>query len=790
MPLKNKPNIKKIIKFFFGIPLTLLSFYFIGSIIYKAKDDIGTHLLHANMVSLVLGLGFMLLFFLLKAICWKLILQKLGHDVPYTKSNYLLSLGETKRYIPGNIFSFAARVQYFKEFDIPSKTVIKGLVVESFLLLFSSAVVSIPSIFFFAQSLLAFVEERLSISPIILLLLVFIISLFAGIAMLTFLKKKRISILSFAKFTHIFFIFVLAWIFFGIGNYLVAASFTSLSPVFFVQFASFFVFSWLIGYLSFVTPMGLGVREVVLTLGLTPFLPLSLASALSVILRIAFIASEVIFLVVTFSLTKITFPNHSFVKKIPASFLILLTSVISYISYFTYVSVQKYHNFFTGRFDLGNMDQTVWNTMHGKVFMLTNPDATESISRLAVHADFLLILLAPFYFIWPDARMLLVLQTVVIALGSIFVYLLAQRVIKNNYIALALSLSYLLNPLIQRQNLFDFHAVTFATTFLIAAFYFLYIRSIKWFLLFLFLAVLTKENVYLIAFFFGLYVIVKGYQKLGGVISITSLSIFLLLMRFLIPQARGSHHFALSYLSDFGDNTIQIITTIFLNPFLTFSKLLTWDSLHYLVTLLLSTGFLALLSPLFLIFALPDLTINLLSNNSNLRDIWYHYAAVILPFVYIATVFGIQRILALRWHFITPLFVFYYLLFFAFLSAWLYGPLPGARYASIEIWTQPRPNKELINAYLQTIPAAMPLAVSNNLGAHLSHRDGIYVVPRGLDQVAKVMILLDSSIEDNSYEADLLHYLLQSNTYSITYQLDNFYVFTRHSTAEDTTSKE
>src|ERR1035437_4386206 len=111
--------------------------------------------------------------------------------------------------------------------------------------------------------------------------------------------------------------------------------------------------------------------------------------------------------------------------------LALLSFIALYIAYFTTASFLRYDNFFTGRFDLGNMDQTVWNAIHGRIFQLTDPNGTTNISRLAFHADFILVLISPLYLIWSSPEMLLLLQTVILGLGAIVVYFIAKNIIKN-----------------------------------------------------------------------------------------------------------------------------------------------------------------------------------------------------------------------------------------------------------------------------------------------------------------------------------------------------------------------
>lgn len=177
-------------------------------------------------------------------------------------------------------------------------------------------------------------------------------------------------------------------------------------------------------------------------------------------------------------------------------------SIVVFSIYFTLVSFLRYTNFYAGKFDLGNMSQTVWNTLHGRIFLLTDPNGTETVSRLATHADFILILLAPFYALWSDPRMLLLIQVVLTALGAIFVYLLGQEIVKNKNISLIFALLYLLNPSVQRTIIYDFHAVVLATTFFLGAFYFLIKKKYIWFLVFGILAAITKEQVWLTLSFF------------------------------------------------------------------------------------------------------------------------------------------------------------------------------------------------------------------------------------------------------------------------------------------------
>ena len=83
---------------------------------------------------------------------------------------------------------------------------------------------------------------------------------------------------------------------FGVGNFFVLLSVYNIGFNEFLNLSSFFTFSLLAGYLSFITPMGLGVREGVVTLGLSKIMTLTDAATISIFTRIVLIFSELLFL--------------------------------------------------------------------------------------------------------------------------------------------------------------------------------------------------------------------------------------------------------------------------------------------------------------------------------------------------------------------------------------------------------------------------------------------------------------------------------------------------------------
>jgi uncharacterized membrane protein len=96
-----------------------------------------------------------------------------------------------------------------------------------------------------------------------------------------------------------------------------------------------------------------------------------------------------------------------------------------YLGFFLTFTLAAHAAFETSTGDLGIYDQVVWNTAQGRILAYSAEPAPGSVF-LATHLQLILVLLAPLYWVWSDARLLIVAQTVVIALGAWPLYDLAR----------------------------------------------------------------------------------------------------------------------------------------------------------------------------------------------------------------------------------------------------------------------------------------------------------------------------------------------------------------------------
>jgi len=294
--------------------------------------------------------------------------------------------------------------------------------------------------------------------------------------------------------------------------------------------------------------------------------------------------------------------------------IILWVCIIFFAIFFSVLGIRRYKTLNSYYYDLGIMNQVVYNTSRGRFLEMTNPTYNKNMSRLAIHFDPILAIFAPFYKIYPGPETLIIGQSIILGLGALAVFLISQVILRQELLGLLFSISYLLYFPVQRAVLFDFHAVTLATTFLLFAFYFNLVKKNLLYFLFIILSLLTKEHIGLVIFMLGIYLtFVKKNRKIGIITSILGLIFFFATVYIVIPYFNGGAHFAISYFSNIGSRINNIIAQGFL-----YSKIL------------IVPAFFSLFSPRSFLIALPEWAINILSSNGNMRSIVFHYNSIIV----------------------------------------------------------------------------------------------------------------------------------------------------------------
>lgn len=336
-----------------------------------------------------------------------------------------------------------------------------------------------------------------------------------------------------------------------------------------------------------------------------------------------------------------------------------------YIALFSFLSIFRLYSFGSHYYDLGIMHQVVFNTFKGDFLEFTNPHKIVSISqfyklnlrdleqlntlRFAIHFDPILALLSLFYFVWEGPETLLVLQSLIIGLGALFVYKIARLVLKSKFLSFLFGVLYLFYYPLHFINLFDFHAVSLSPTLLLAGVYFLLKENFRLnykALIFLFLATLTKENVILVIFLIFIWVYLKSKNHVYLILSFLSFVYFIAVVKFLMPYFAGGSFFGGKYYSFSLQENLQRF----------FSK----ATFEYLKNLTSPLLFLPFFSPFNLLPALSEILKNTLSSNTNMRSLYFHYSSALLSFLFISSIFAVSKIKSVNFRKILLIFLVFY----------------------------------------------------------------------------------------------------------------------------------
>ncbi len=310
----------------------------------------------------------------------------------------------------------------------------------------------------------------------------------------------------------------------------------------------------------------------------------------------------------------------------------------------------KFRHYLYTDFDLAIFSQAVDGLLRG-----TMHSSIRGMNWLGDHSSLNLFLVAPLYAIFRTPLTLLLLQSVVLALGAFPVHATARRVLGDGGPAVACAALYLLFPALGYTNLFEFHPEVLSTTpllFLLDAVHAGRPRAAAgW----AFLALLGKEDVALVVLAIGLVVLVRpGARRAALGVPLVALGVAFLAFTFgvLKPQLAGAEASYGDMYRQWGDGARGIALGLLRHPFGALRALVDtpgdamdaaskrWFHVH----LLLPLAFLPLVSPLELVPAIPVLGEHLLSWRTPQHQIGYQYTALLTPTYVFAAIVGLGRV--------------------------------------------------------------------------------------------------------------------------------------------------
>lgn len=472
---------------------------------------------------------------------------------------------------------------------------------------------------------------------------------------------------------------------------------------------------------------------------------------------------------------------------------ILWFFIAVYITFFSVFSIVRYRNMYANYFDLGIMHHVVYNSYKAlqtgdwsRFLEHTDPIGPTQLVRSAVHNDIILGLFSPLYFLYQSPEVLLLIQSVALGLGALAVYGIGLHVLKKEFPSLIFAICYLLYVPLQYTNRFDFHSVVLSTSFLLFTFYYWLRKKYRWSFLFLLLSLSTKEQVGLTTAMMGGYMLVspvmpnlirhpgkilkRVQDDKGNLIfslMVIAVSIFWVVLSFfvIIPYFRGAEHFATERYQN-----INVIQTLFRQS--------TWD---YIWNLFAPLGFLSLLSPAILI-ALPEFAINLLSQDANMRNIVFHYTAVITPFVFISGIYGFRTItnyaLRIRREYLI-LYTSYFILAITLYFSFTKSPLPYSQQKDMYVFKSQKNAKDAREWQYRLRDDSVSVSATGNVGTFLSSRRKFYYFSKYYD-LADYVIIRPNEIyhyQDKDRLIPVYEQLVRDPRYVVVDKRENFEVY-------------
>lgn len=408
----------------------------------------------------------------------------------------------------------------------------------------------------------------------------------------------------------------------------------------------------------------------------------------------------------------------------------LTSMVVAYIAVIGGLAITRHTALKSHAYDLGIFTQVLWNTSQGRLF--ENTVMIEySTNLLGQHFAPIFLLLVPLYWIWPDPRALLLLQTAALASGAIPVYLFARRRTGSRGVALLLAAAYLLLPALHYVNFYDFHEIALTTPLLLAAIYFFDSRRMLPLAGCLGLALLCREEIAIPVMAFGVALLAVRRWRWGLGLIVVGAAWLAFTVGWAVPYFQNSsvYYFVVRY-GKLGNSIPEILLTLVTRPLWVLEYLWTAPRLEYLVRLFAPVGLLGPIGLPVFALSLPTFGYLLLSDYREQYDIVNQYSAPLIPFLMGGTIVTLGWLMRRR-----PFrsaagryALASYVLFAAAASSVAFGPTPIGRRHDPEQFAITERLRYAEEAF-RRIPPDASVSAQSDLVPHLAHRRQIYVFP-------------------------------------------------------------
>ncbi len=401
----------------------------------------------------------------------------------------------------------------------------------------------------------------------------------------------------------------------------------------------------------------------------------------------------------------------------------LLALCVGYAATVGYFHVLHHWALGTTAFDLGVMENVVWNTLHGHWF----DSPLEGRDHLEVHASLILAAIVPVYALSPRAETLLVLQAALIGAAAVPLFFLARAKMGEDLAALCVAAAWLIHPATGTGNLYDFHELAFAPLLYFSAALCLERRRTSGLWISVLLLVIVKEDMGILVALLGLYALMCGRYGTGTGLLLFGGVAFIGLTGLVVERSFAGYYTAMV---PEGGRAIDVLVTLLSAPTHSVAIAATEGKLIYFLQIFGPLGFACLLRLRGGVLIIYGLALALFASKPAMYSLGFQYVFYLLPAAFVGAVDTLPR-LAPRVR--RTLFALAGLL--TLIGSWRDGIFPplgtvtaGYETVRFEYTEQDRERYEALKSLIKLIPGKASVTASEHVVPHLSGRRRVKTV--------------------------------------------------------------
>jgi len=394
---------------------------------------------------------------------------------------------------------------------------------------------------------------------------------------------------------------------------------------------------------------------------------------------------------------------------------------------FAFVALRQHDTFHTRARDMGIYAQIIWNTGHGRPFASTLLE--ENRLHVAEHVAPAMALIAPLYALFPDPRLLLLLQQASLAAAGLPIFFWARRHV-GDLPALGLLVGYELMPTTSRIAFSEFHPIVMAALPVALGVKATLEGRARTAVVWLVLALLFEEETAPIVGAAGAYLWLRHRRWSGFGLGALAAAWLLVLTLVAMPAFHDRRTLA----GVDGNRSLDHYEQVQERPGIALEWLAGPRGAHAATWLLLPTLGLPLLAPHVLWLAVPSFALLFLADREG--NVAGHWAGAVLPVYWFAAAAGfgvlvrrvedrVHRPRLLGRAFVAALAV---VLAFCF---WRYSYFPGGGEYDTDwlAWTE---HEENLAQAVALVPPDVEVDATRRAVPHIAHRPEVFQFPSTL----------------------------------------------------------